>query len=103
MEKIIFCQLLGCKFFLGVFHDIISKGGRLYMKKINTKEFDERFEKLLDKEKLDINTIEQIMEEEIKDYRKELKYHLEELLSKKINEKELISKKNKNGKKKDTD
>lgn len=73
------------------------------MKKINTKEFDERFEKLLDKEKLDINTIEQIMEEEIKDYRKELKYHLEELLSKKINEKELISKKNKNGKKKDTD
>lgn len=68
-------------------------------KKIDTKDLDEQFEKLVSEDKLDIDSIEKIMLTDIEEYKKELKSHIEELLSTKINEKELISKKNKNGKK----
>ena len=71
-------------------------------KKIDTKDLDEQFEKLVSEDKLNINSIEKIMLTDIEEYKKELKLHIEELLSTKINEKELISKKNKNGKKKES-
>ena len=71
-------------------------------KKIDTKDLDEQFEKLVSEDKLDIDSIEKIMLTDIEEYKKELKLHIEELLSTKINEKELISKKNKNGKKKES-
>ena len=71
-------------------------------KKIDTKDLDEQFEKLVSEDKLDIDSIEKIMLTDIEEYKKELKLNIEELLSTKINEKELISKKNKNGKKKES-
>ncbi len=42
------------------------------------------------------------MLDNIEEHKARLKTHIEELLLNEINEKELISKKNKNGKKKDT-
>ncbi len=72
------------------------------MKQKNDEEhFEEEFIKLVSENKLSINSIEELMLEEIKRYKNKLEMQLEELLKSQINEKELITKKNKNGKKKD--
>ena len=63
--------------------------------------FEEKFIKLVSENKLTINSIEDLMIEEIENFKKKLEIQLEDLLAKEINEKELINKKNKNGKKKD--
>lgn len=65
------------------------------------KDLTEKFDLLIKEEKLNINTIEDIMIENIENYKKKVENHIEGLLKNHINEKELISKKNRNGKKKD--
>lgn len=71
------------------------------MKQKNDEEhFEEEFIKLVSENKLSINSIEELMLEEIKRYKNKLEMQLEELLKSQINEKELITKKNENGKKK---
>ena len=62
---------------------------------------DNEFKNLVKKEKLNINTIEDIMLKDIDDYKVQLQHHIEELLASEIDEKNLVAKKNKNGKKKD--
>ncbi len=61
-----------------------------------TKDFDE----LVSKNKMNINSLEDIMVNNINEYERELRLHVEELLKSHINEKELITKKNRSGKKK---
>ncbi len=68
-----------------------------YLNKL-TKDFDN----LVSKDKMSINSLEDIMVNNINEYEKELRLQVEELLKSHINEKKLISKKNKNGKKKDS-
>lgn len=68
---------------------------------IDTKDLDKVFDDLVSKDKLNINTIEEIMLKDIENYKKELISHIEELLVTKIDEKKLIRKKKKNGIKKD--
>ncbi len=63
-----------------------------------TKDFDD----LVSKDKMNIDSLEDIMVSSVNEYKKELKLHVEELLKYHLNEKELISKKNRNGKKKDS-
>lgn len=70
-------------------------------KTIDTKDLDKIFDDLVSKDKLNINTIEEIMLKDIENYKKELISHIEELLVTKIDEKKLITKKKKNGIKKD--
>lgn len=62
-----------------------------------TKEFDE----LVSQNKLNIDSLENIMIDSIENYEKELRTQVEELLKSHINEKELVIKKNENGKQKD--
>ena len=62
-----------------------------------TKDFDT----LVKEEKLNINSIEDLMLESIENYKKDLKAHVENLLGSHVKEEELIVKKNKNGKKRD--
>ena len=62
-----------------------------------TKEFDE----LVSQDKLIIDSLENIMIDSIENYEKELRMQVEELLKSHINEKELVIKKNENGKQKD--
>lgn len=64
--------------------------------------FEEKFIKLVTENNLTINSIEDLMLEELEEYKRKLELQLEDLLAKEINEKELIDKKNKNGKKKDS-
>lgn len=64
-------------------------------------EFTNQFDKLVAEQKLNINSFEQLMSDNIENYKKDLQIQAERMLSTRINEKELISKKNKNGKKKD--
>lgn len=64
-------------------------------KKINTESLDKKFDSLLLENKINIDSIEELMMDEIEDYKKELKSHIEELLANKLKEKELINKKNK--------
>lgn len=64
-------------------------------KKINTEDLDKKFDDLLSENRVNINTIENLMIDEIEEYKKELKFHIEELLTNKLKEKELINKKNK--------
>lgn len=63
--------------------------------------FEEKFIKLVSDNNLTINSIEDLMLEELEEYKRKLELQLEDLLAKEIDEKELIHKKNKNGKKKD--
>ncbi|MDE5553124.1 MAG: hypothetical protein K2I67_01105 [Malacoplasma sp.] len=63
---------------------------------------DREFKKLQKEKNLNINSIEDLMIGDIDNYKLRLKTHIEELLSSEIDEKELIAKKNKNGKKKDS-
>lgn len=62
-----------------------------------TKQFDD----LVKEEKLNINSIEDLMINDIESYKIMQKKHIENLIQNHINEKELIIKKNRNGKKKD--
>ena len=64
-------------------------------------EFTNEFDELVAKGKMNINSLEQLMVDNVENYKKDLHKHVEEILSTHINEKELIIKKNKNGKKKD--
>ena len=73
------------------------------MKNNEFKNLDNDFKKLSRNEKMDISIIEDLMLDNIENYKTRLKVHIEELLSEQINEKDLIVKKNKNGKKKDLD
>ena len=61
-------------------------------------ELDNDFDKLVLTNKLNINSIEDINMKNIEDYKQIINIHIEDLILKKINEKELIAKKNENGK-----
>lgn len=61
-------------------------------------ELDNDFDKLVLTNKLNISSIEDIAMKNIEDYKQIINIHIEDLILKKINEKELISKKNENGK-----
>ncbi len=64
-------------------------------------EFDnltKQFDRLAKEEKLNIDSIEELMVKDIEKYKELQKEHIEKLLQNNINEKELITKKNKNGK-----
>ena len=60
------------------------------MKKSNV---ENKFTTYVNEGKLNINTIEDIMLEDLENYKEELISHIEELLLNKIDEKDLISKK----------
>ena len=60
------------------------------MKKNNV---ENKFTTYVNEGKLNINTIEDIMLEDLEEYKENLINHIEELLLKKIDEKDLISKK----------
>ena len=60
------------------------------MKKSNV---ENKFTTFVKEGKLNINTIEDIMLEDLENYKEELITHIEELLLSKIDEKDLISKK----------
>jgi hypothetical protein len=60
-----------------------------------------QFDNLVKEEKLNINSIEELMLNDIENYKELQKEHIEKLIQSHVDEKELISKKNKNGKKKD--
>ncbi len=62
---------------------------------------DSNFNKLISNNSLDINSIEELAVNSINDCASAINNHIEELISKNINEQELINKKNKSGKKKD--
>lgn len=72
---------------------------KLIETKIN--ELDSDFSKLLDGNKLNIGKIEDLAVNSIEECKKIINNHIEELILSKIDEKDLIIKKNKNGKKKD--
>lgn len=61
-------------------------------------ELDNNFDKLILTNKLNINSIEDIAMKNIGDYKQIINTHIEDLIFNKINEKELIVKKNENGK-----
>ncbi len=63
---------------------------------------DANFNKLISNDSLDINSIEELAMNSIYDCKSIINTHIEELISKSINEHELITKKNKSGKKKDS-
>ena len=69
-------------------------------KDVHLSKFTNQFDELVADGKMNINTLEQLMVDNIEEYKKDLHQHVEEILSTHINEKELIDKKNKNGKKK---
>ena len=63
-------------------------------------ELDNDFDNLIKNKKLDINSIEDLALKTVENVNSIINNHIEELLSKKIDEKDLISKKKKSGKKK---
>lgn len=67
--------------------------------KIN--ELDYNFDKLITEDKLNIDSIENLALKNIEDIKSIINNHIEELIVKKVDEKELIVKKNENGMKKD--
>ena len=72
---------------------------------MNNKMFDElteKFDNLVKNDKLDINAVEELMLDDIENYKKRQKNQIEYLLQNHINEKKLINKKNESGKKEDT-
>ena len=68
----------------------------------NLEAFDDNFIKLLTNDKLNINLIEELLIQNIDEYKQFMNNHVEELMINKINEEKLISKKNNNGTKKDS-
>lgn len=67
----------------------------------NINSLDANFNKLISNDSLDINSIEELAVNSIDDCKIIINNHIEELISKNINEQKLITKKNKSGKKKD--
>lgn len=67
------------------------------MKK-NYSKLDKSFINLIKTDKLDISDIEDLLIENIEEYKIQLHHHIEELLQCKVDEGKLIVKKNKNGK-----
>ena len=67
----------------------------------NFKELDDNFKQLVNNNELSISSIEELMIDNLNEYEKKLRNHIEELLINNIDEKDLISKKNEIGKKKD--
>ena len=65
-------------------------GSAIRVKKSNV---ENKFTTYVNEGKLNISTIEDIMLEDLENYKEELINHIEELLLKKIDEKDLISKK----------
>ena len=63
----------------------------------NFNNIDSEIMKLDNEENLDIFSIENLLVENIENYKKELHQHIEKLLQNKINENRIIIKKNKNG------
>ena len=72
-------------------------------KKLNEKidELDNEFDNLKNNNQLDINSIEDLALKTVENVNIIINNHIEELLSEKLDEKELINKKNKNSKNKD--
>lgn len=68
----------------------------------NINNLDANFNQLISNDCLDINSIEELAMNSIDDCKTIINNHIEELISKNINEQELITKKNKSGKKKDS-
>ena len=68
----------------------------------NLEAFDDNFIKLLTNDKLNINLIEELLIQNIDEYKQFMNNHVEELMINKINEEKLISKKNNIGTKKDS-
>lgn len=68
----------------------------------NINNLDTNFNRLISNDGLDINSIEELAMNSIYDCKSIINTHIEELISKSINEHELITKKNKSGKKKDS-
>lgn len=62
------------------------------------KEIDDKFSELISNDCLDINSIELLGLNGIEECKKIITNHIEGLIMERINEKELITKKNKNGK-----
>ncbi len=67
------------------------------------KQYEQEFDNLIEKDEMNISNIENLMINRVDSFKHELLKHTEELITQKINEKNLISKKNMNGKKKDID
>ena len=72
------------------------------LKETHLEKYDQEFDDLVTKNEMNINNLENLMLETVDNFKSTLIKHTEELLTQKINEKELISKKNKNGNKEDT-
>ena len=72
-------------------------------KKLNEKidELDNGFDNLRNNNELDINSIEDLALKTVDDVNNIINNHIEELVSEKLDEKELITKKNKIGKNRD--
>ena len=68
----------------------------------NINNLDTNFNRLISNDGLDINSIEELAMNSIDDCKSIINTHIEEFISKSINEHELITKKNKSGKKKDS-
>ena len=68
----------------------------------NINNLDTNFNRLISNDGLDINSIEELAMNSIDDCKSIINTHIEELISKSIKEHELITKKNKSGKKKDS-
>lgn len=70
---------------------------------IEINKLDNEFNKLLKNDKLNISEIENLSINTVKECKQIINNHIEKLVMSKIDEQQLISKKNKNGKKKDLD
>ncbi len=68
----------------------------------NLDKLDEQFERLVSDDKLDVGNLENLLLDNLENYQQFLNEHTEDLLKTKIDEKKLINKKKKNGKKKVT-
>ena len=64
-------------------------------------DYNEKFNELVNDNKLNISAIEDLLLDNYKLHQKNINQYTEELLSQKIDEKKLIIKKNKNGKRKE--
>ena len=64
-------------------------------------DYNEKFNELVNDNKLNISAIEDLLLDNYKLHQKNMNQYTEELLSQKIDEKKLIIKKNKNGKRKE--
>lgn len=65
--------------------------------KNNLNNLDDEFVDLKKNDKLNIFSIEDLLIKNIDEYKKELHYHIEELLQQQVDENKIIIKKNKNG------